>query len=131
MPHIIVEYKLKAPEQARALVDALHIEAMAIPAFPLGGLRVRAYAPQHCRVADGRDDRYFAYVTIRIGQGRDAATKTEIGERLFGVLTDWAQPLMEGGVALSLGLEIQEINSPLSWKKNNIHDMLKDQTNDS
>lgn len=127
MPHIIVEYSqsLSVSLKMGDLVEALHAEAVGIEALPIGGLRVRAHPTAMAKVGDGKEDRNFIYITVRLGQGRSAEVKCDIGERLFAVLTDFTALHFEAGHALSLGLEIQEIEKDWTWKKNNIHQILK------
>lgn len=126
MPHIIVEHSKGIAKSLfiQRLVGNLHDAAMGLEALPTGGIRTRAHEVTRYRVGDGELGREFIYLTIRLGQGRDEATKKMIGETLFSVLTDFTKDHMEGGGLLSLGLEIQEINSDLTWKKNNIHAFL-------
>lgn len=130
MPHIIVEQSgnLPAPFNMTALMNALHQEALRIDAFPIGGMRLRAYTPDISIVGDGAPENAFIYIYVRIGQGRDEATKKDLGARLFSVLTEYCESLPDS-VPLSLGLEIEEINSALTWKKNNIHQILKGKSN--
>lgn len=132
MPHIIVEYTREISEQIdmSKLVEALHNLAITLPALPTGGIRTRAYCADVNRVADGGADRQFIYMTIRLGQGRSADVKRDIGEKLFAVLTDFTKAHFTAGKPLSLGLEIQEIEKEWTWKKNNIHQILKDKEND-
>ncbi len=133
MPHIIIEYNT-AIDKALSISDLtekLHAMAMSIEALPVGGIRTRAYLANSAKVGDGAQENGFIYLTIRIGQGRIEAVKKDIGERLFGVLTDFTQAHFDGGVPLSLGLEIQDIEKDWTWKKNNIHQMIKDKTHGS
>jgi len=127
VPHIIVEYSqsLRASLQMNDLVEALHREALGIEALPIGGLRVRAHPTGMTKVGDGKEDRNFIYITVRLGQGRSVEVKRDIGDRLFAILTDFTALHFEAGHALSLGLEIQEIEKEWTWKKNNIHQILK------
>ena len=129
MPHIIIEHNGRHGLDGRTIAKALHKEAQTIEAFPTGGLRVRVFKPSFSLVGDGDRHNGFIYVTVRIGQGRSEAVKTEIGDRLFQVLTDLAAPVFDAAKPLSLGLEIQEIEKDMTWKKNNIHQILKDKHN--
>lgn len=131
MPHIIIEYPKGLSEHLdmAELVEALHAAAIAMPALPTGGIRTRAHCANISKVADGGEDRYFIYITVRLGQGRSAEVKREIGDGLFAVLTDFTLAHFTAGKPLSLGLEIQEIEKDWTWKKNNIHQILKDKYN--
>ena len=128
MPHIILEYSkgLAASLDIELLLRELHDCAIQIKALPTGGIRTRAYGPISSFVGDGKGGRDFIYITVRLGQGRAEDTKRDIGDRLFAVLTDFTDHKFRRGEGLSLGLEIQEIEKDWTWKKNNIHQILKD-----
>ncbi len=129
MPHIIIEYSgnLTPFLDVDGLVDAFHNAAIGHEAFLVGGLRVRGHEASSAKVGDGKDDRNFIYIMVRLGQGRTPAVRRNIGDTLFAVLTDYTAGLFEVGHALSLGLEVQEIEKDWTWKKNNIHQILKDE----
>lgn len=77
MPHIIIEHSNNIQEQfdAKILLTELHREAMAIAAFPHGGLRLRSFTPDQYCIGDGDPDNTYIYIIVRIGQGRDEDTK--------------------------------------------------------
>ena len=131
MPHIVVEYSERIARSIRIedLLGELHSAAVAHPNLPVGGLRTRAHGVEHCRVGDGKTGREFIYITVRLGQGRTSEVKRDIGDLLFKVLTDFTEDHFNAGNPLSLGLEIQEIEKDWTWKKNNIHQIIKDTTN--
>ena len=128
MPHIIVEHSKGITNTFRIsdLLRRLHTVAVASPALPTGGIRTRAHLTENYLVGDGELDGDFIYITIRLGQGRTDEVKREIGDTLFTALTEFTADYFEAGNALSLGLEIQEIEKDWTWKKNNIHQILKD-----
>lgn len=127
MPHIIVEHSKGIAKTLfiQRLVGNLHDAAKAMPELPTGGIRTRAHETARYRVGDGELGREFIYITVRLGRGRDDATKKRIGETLFEILSDFTKTHMADGGLLSLGLEIQEIDPELTWKLNNIHAYLK------
>lgn len=127
MPHIIVEHSKGIAKTLfiQRLIGNLHEAAKGMDALPTGGIRTRAHETMRYRVGDGEIGREFIYITVRLGRGRDEATKKLIGETLFGVLSDFTKSHMEDGGLLSLGLEIQEIDPDMTWKLNNIHAFLK------
>jgi 5-carboxymethyl-2-hydroxymuconate isomerase len=131
VPHLILEHSKGLTERIdmTSLVEKLHACAVEMPALPTGGIRTRAYEADLSRVADGAPDRHFIYLTVRLGQGRSEPIRREIGDRLFAVLTDFTQAHFDAGHPLSLGLEIQEIEKDWTWKKNNIHAILKGDDN--
>jgi len=131
MPHIIIEYN-PAVSQALdmdELITSIHGAAMNLEALPTGGIRTRGHKTDMAKVGDGADENGFIYITIRLGQGRSAAVKKEIGNVIFAVLKDFTQHHFDAGKPLSLGLEIQEIEKEWTWKNNNIHQILKDKHN--
>ena len=129
MPHIIIEYDKPHGLPGSTLAKALHAEAMTIDALPVGGIRTRLYRPRRSHVGDGVRENGFAYVTVRLGKGRSESVRREIGERLFGVLQDWAKPALLENLPISLGLEVEEIEG-LTFKRNTIHDLLKAKAGD-
>lgn len=130
MPHIIIEHSSGISDMLsiEELVAGLHDVAMSLPALPVGGIRTRAHRAEYSRVGDGKDGREFIYIIVRLGQGRTDEVKREIGDTLFAVLTDFTENCFNSGQPLSLGLEIQEIEKDWTWKKNNIHKILEDET---
>ena len=131
MPHINIEYNVtvKNAFNISALVAEIHTCAMSLDALPAGGIRTRAYLASSAKVGDGASENGFIYITIRLGQGRSAGIKKDIGERIFSVLTTFTQTHFDKNAPLSLGLEIQEIEKEWTWKKNNIHQIIKDKRN--
>ena len=132
MPHIIVEHS-KGVTKSQSIPDLLrelHNVAVLNPTLPTGGIRTRAHEAEQYLVGDGKLAGEFIYITVRLGQGRSLDVKQEIGASLFKVLTDFTQAYLDAGHPLSLGLEIQEIEKDWTWKKNNIHAIIKDKAND-
>jgi len=131
VPHIIVEHTshIKKGIDVPGLIDALHDMAVSIGSLPTGGIRTRAHETNIAHVGDGKTEGDFIYVTVRLGQGRSEHVKRDIGDKLFTVLTAFTTPYFDQGAPLSLGLEIQEIEKDWTWKKNNIHDILKGRNN--
>lgn len=129
MPHIIIEHSKGVSEalDIQKLLGKLHDAAMALPSLPVGGIRTRAHSVKKYHVGDGKPGREFIYIIIRIGRGRSDQVKREIGDTLFTNLTDFTDDYFNAANPLSLGLEIQEIEKEMTWKKNNIHQILKDQ----
>jgi 5-carboxymethyl-2-hydroxymuconate isomerase len=59
-------------------------------------------------------------VTLRIGQGRDAATRKRAAETVFVAVCDVLQPAFDA-TPLAISLDLQEIEPETSFKKNNLH----------
>ncbi|MBS0248783.1 MAG: 5-carboxymethyl-2-hydroxymuconate Delta-isomerase [Proteobacteria bacterium] len=126
MPHLSLEYSANLEDRAdiAGLCRELHAAVMASGLFELGAVRVRAFAAQHFAVADLDPRNSFIDMSFRIGQGRSADEKKAAGDKIFAAATAHCAILLaEPHFALSL--EIREIDSELSWKRNAIHPRLR------
>jgi 5-carboxymethyl-2-hydroxymuconate isomerase len=121
MPHQVIEYSanLERVVDIDALVKVLHETAAGIDALPIGGLRTRAVARQHYRVADGHPDNAFINIFLRIAPGRPFDVRKAAGEELFQALCDYLEPIYSSS-PLAISYEIQELDADLRWKKNNL-----------
>jgi len=106
-----------------ALVKVLHETAAGIDALPIGGLRTRAVARQHYRIADGHPDNTFINVFLRIAPGRSFDVRKAAGEELFQALCEYLEPIYSAS-PLAISYEIQELDADLRWKKSNLRDYL-------
>jgi len=106
-----------------ALVKVLHETAAGIEALPIGGLRTRAVARQHYRIADGHPDNTFINVFLRIAPGRSFDVRKAAGEELFQALCEYLEPIYSSS-PLAISYEIQELDADLRWKKSNLRDYL-------
>ncbi|MFM1988316.1 MAG: hypothetical protein RJA99_1273 [Pseudomonadota bacterium] len=125
LPHVVVEFSanLRARADVPALLRAAHAAALATGVFPRGGTRTRAEERADYVIADGHPDNAFVHVTLRIGHGRDLATRRRAGRQVFDAVVAELAPAFEAG-PLALSFEVQEIDPDLSWKHNTIHDHL-------
>lgn len=127
MPHIVIE--CSANVRARAdlgeLVTRVHETALATGVFPVGGTRTRVAERTEYRIADGDPENAFVHVTLRIGHGRDAATKKAAADAVFATVCEVLRPAFDAG-PLAVSLELQEIDPAYSYKKNNLHEYVKD-----
>ncbi|MDI5934982.1 5-carboxymethyl-2-hydroxymuconate Delta-isomerase [Halomonas kalidii] len=122
MPHLRIEYSPGLAQRADidAVCRAAYSAMKEAGIFPLAGIRVRAYAADHCIVADDLAQNDFAALTLSIGAGRDKQALQVAGERIFtAVQAALAGPLATPHFALSL--EIRVIDPDLSWKDTPIH----------
>ena len=126
MPHLNIEYSANLGEalDIQALVDRIHETALETGIFPLGGVRTRAEARSHYRIANGNPDAGYIHMIVRIGSGRDAETRRSAGEKIFGALCDFTDEVYRSR-PLALSFELHEITSDMAWRKNNLHDLLK------
>ena len=126
MPHFTLEYSgnLDSRVDMAAVVEVVRKAAVDTGIFPLGGIRVRAVRCEHYAIADGRPDFSFLDMVLRLGEGRDLATRKKAGEDIFKALSAYLDPVFtQGKLALSFDMQINDKET--SWKRNNIHDVLK------
>jgi len=126
MPHFTIEYSgnLAARLDMGKVVEVVRKAAVETGIFPLGGIRVRAIRCEHYAIADGRGDYGFLDMVLRLGEGRDLATRKKAGEHIFRALSQHLDPVFSSSkFALSFDMQINDKDT--SWKRNNIHDALK------
>lgn len=133
MPHLTLEYSANLRDDpafvagsdfttlCSALAQCLVTQSDdGKPVYPIGGVRVRAFAAEAYCIANGAADAAFVHGTLRIGAGRSEAVKKATGDALFAVIKEhFAALYQQTGLALSL--EIIEANEAGSWKHNNLH----------
>ena len=126
MAHIRIEYSANLGERIDfpRFLEAVHASALATGIFPIGGVRTRAYAAQHYRIADGHPDNAFVHMMLRVGHGRDLETRKRACETIFATVCEQLSELF-GKIPLGLSLEMQEIDPVLTFKKNNLHEYVK------
>lgn len=126
MAHIVIEYsgnlreRLNLPE----FLGAVHAAALATGIFPVGGIRTRAYEARDYVIADGHPDNAFIHVSLKVGHGRDLETRKRACEALFAVVCEQLAALYEE-LPLGIALEMQEIDPVLTFKRNNLHEYVK------
>ncbi len=129
MPHFTIEYSANIDDlvDMGAVVEVVRKAAVETGIFPLGGIRVRAVKCEHYAIADGRPSFGFLDMVLRLGEGRDLATRQKAGEHIFKVLSAYLDPVFKNSkFALSFDMQINDKET--SWKRNNIHDALKAET---
>ena len=110
-----------------AVVELVRKAAVETGIFPLGGIRVRALKCEHFAIADGRHNYGFLDMVLRLGEGRDLATRQKAGEHIFRALSAYLDPVFaSSNFALSFDMQINDKDT--SWKRNNIHEALKVET---
>ncbi len=126
MPHFTIEYSanLDSRLDMGKTVEVVRKAAAETGIFPLGGIRVRAIRCEHFAIADGNPHFGFLAMVLRLGEGRDLATRKKAGEHIFRVLSDHLDSLFAMG-QLALSFDMQINDKETSWKRNNIHGTLK------
>lgn len=126
MPHFTIEYSanLDARVDMGEVVEVVRKAAVDTEIFPLGGIRVRAVRCEHYAIADGNPHLGFLAMVLRLGEGRDLATRKQAGEHIFRALSAHLDPVF-AGTKFALSFDMQINDKETSWKRNNIHDALK------
>src|SRR5436853_6678401 len=90
MPHFTIEYSgnLDRHVDLGAVVELVRKAAVETAIFPLGGIRVRAIRCEHYAIANGQRDFGFLDMVLRLGEGRDLATRKEAGEHILRMVSD-------------------------------------------
>ena len=126
MPHFTIEYSanLDGRVDMAVVVEIVRKAAVETGIFPLGGIRVRAIRCEHFGIADGKPTYGFLDMLLRLGEGRNLATRKKAGEHIFKALSAHLDPVFaQSKFALSFDMQINDKET--SWKRNNIHDALK------
>ena len=126
MPHFTIEYSanLDARVDMSKVVEVVRQAAVETGIFPLGGIRVRAIRCEHYAIADGSTHFGFLDMLLRLGEGRDLATRKKAGEHIFKALSSCVDPVFaDSKFALSFDMQINDKET--GWKRNNIHDALQ------
>jgi 5-carboxymethyl-2-hydroxymuconate isomerase len=126
VPHVLVEYSSNLDGQLDFphFLTALRDTALATGVFPLGGIRVRAHRADHYVIADGHPDNAFVHIMLRVGHGRDLATRKHACDAIFATACTELEAIY-GHVPLGISLEMQEVDAVLTCKKNNLHEYVK------
>ena len=95
MPHFTIEYSANLDKRVDmgAVVELVRKAAVETGIFPLGGIRVRAVKCEHFAIADGRQHFGFLDMVLRLGEGRDLATRKKAGEHIFKALSAYLDPV--------------------------------------
>ena len=130
MPHFIIEYSSNLDDEIKIqkLMNTLQDAALETGVFPLGGIRFRAVRCDKYLIADGDPENAFVHMTLKLGHGRDAATRKEVGEKLFEVMKAYFKPVFAKR-PLGLSFELVELEKELSFKENNIHQHIRRKQN--
>ena len=126
MPHLIVEYSANLEQRfdRDRLLDRLHEVALETGLFPLGGIRIRAYPAEYCRIADCAPDNAFVHVTAMVGSGRSLEKRKAASELIFAALCATLAPV-QAGSPLAISFNMQEFDPVLNFKNNNLHEFVE------
>lgn len=126
MPHMSIEYSanLDARVDMAEFCAVVQKTILETGLFEVGAVRVRAFRAEAYAIADRLPENGFIDMNFRIGRGRSADEKKRAGEAIFATASDHLAKLF-ATPHFALSLEIREIDSELSWKKNAIHPRLR------
>ena len=130
MPHFIAEYTDNLEQQADlpGLFEKVHRVLGDSGVFPLGCIRSRGVRLDTWRMADGKHDYAFVHMTLKVGHGRDLATREAVAQAVFAVITEhFAQ--LQAQRLLALSFEMIELHPQLNFKQNNVHAFLNNPAN--
>ena len=122
MPHITIEHSdnLDPAHDLSRLAEELRRVAIATGVFPEAGVRVRLVPCVHYAIADGHRDNGFAAALLRIGEGRDTATRARAAKAIHECLCAFFGRELEGGhFMVSTDLQVNE--AAVSFKTNPVH----------
>ena len=125
MAHVQIEYSanLEGEVDIQALCEVMRAAMAGHDAFPLAGVRVRAYAAQYYAIADGNPDHAFIDIHVRLREGRAHEVKKDATEVLFAAARDFLLPVMSAR-SLALSLEMRDIVDAYSPKMGTIRDYM-------
>jgi len=120
MPHITIECSknVQGHVDVDKLLRRVHDAAIETGVFPPDGIRSRIHILDHYRVAESNENA-FVHVVLRIGPGRDQATKSRVVDHVFSALTASLQKMYDEK-PLAISIELQELDADLRRNKNNL-----------
>ncbi|WP_127115461.1 5-carboxymethyl-2-hydroxymuconate Delta-isomerase [Shimia sediminis] len=125
MPHFIIEYSanLEDAVDMSEFCEAIRKAAAEIEAFPMPGIRVRAFRAEHYAIADGDAKHGFVDISIRLREGRPQDVKEAAAKTVFEAAKVFLAPVLATR-SLALSLEMRDIDASLSPKTGTIRDHL-------
>ncbi|MEM7140814.1 MAG: 5-carboxymethyl-2-hydroxymuconate Delta-isomerase [Actinomycetota bacterium] len=131
MPHVTIEYSANVADHhdIDALVGAVHDAAVAIGIASHPGVRTRACGRAHFRVGDGDPSNAMIAILVRIGPGRDAATKRALIEELLDVAERHVADESDA-LAIAWSIEVQEIDGAFRVNRNHVATAMNERAGD-
>ena len=117
MPHFMIEYSgnLDGVVDVSGLCEAIRAAAAGIEAFPVPGIRVRAFRADHFAMADGDPKHGFIDISIRLREGRPQEVKEAATQAIFAAAEAFLEPVLKSR-SLALSVEMRDIDASLSPK---------------
>lgn len=123
MPHIIAEYSANLADSldVQALVNELHQAAIDADVAELVGIRTRAVARAHFRVADGNPANGFVHIVARLRRGRPEEKRKALGQALLAA-ADKRLASVYPGHPVALTVEVHEIDPDMTFRRNTLRE---------
>lgn len=121
MAHFIYEYSANLDEallDMPGLMQKMHEAAAISEIFPLAGIRSRAIKCDHYRVADGDQQKGFINLSMKVGRGRDDATRMQSGELFWNIMLTHLEPLM-AKQSVTCSYEMRELEELVKFNHRN------------
>ena len=117
MPHFMIEYSgnLDGVVDFDGFCEAIRAAAAGIEAFPVPGIRVRAFRADHFAMADGDPKHGFIDISIRLREGRPQDIKKAATQAIFEAARGFLEPVLDTR-SLALSVEMRDIDADLSPK---------------
>ncbi len=117
MPHFEIEYSgnLDGVVDFGGFCEAIRAAAAEIEAFPVPGIRVRAFRADHFAMADGDPKHGFIDISIRLREGRPQDIKEAATQTIFEAARGFLEPVLDTR-SLALSVEMRDIDASLSPK---------------
>jgi 5-carboxymethyl-2-hydroxymuconate isomerase len=127
MPHVTVEYSANLDDKVdmKGLCETIRKAMLATGIFETGAVRVRAIRCDAYAIADALPENAFIDISLRMGEGRSMEVKKTAGTAISYSAGTFLDRLFETP-HFALSVEVREISSELSWKKNAMHARLRD-----
>ena len=109
------------------LCEKVREAAVAIEAFPMPGVRVRAAPVKYYAIADGNPDHGFVDITVRLRGGRAPEVKQAAIQEIFNVAKEYLAPVMATN-SIALSAEMRDIDPDFSPKTGTIRNHLKEES---
>jgi len=130
MPHVTVEYtdNIRAEADIKGLLKKI-VDTVLGPdgagAFPIGGVKARAYAVTDYVVADGSDgEAAFVHIVVRIAKGRPLEVRQRAFDAVFDQVKAHLQHIYDSR-AFAISMDVEEFGERMAYKHNNLHAKFK------
>ena len=121
MALLIYEYSTNLPAtrlDLQGFMKKMHEKAAETDIFPMAGMRSRAMKCEDFRVADGDPAKGFLNLSMKVGRGRDEATRMRAAEMFWKILLTHLEPLM-ASQPVTVSFEMRELEESVKFNNRN------------